>query len=86
MVKLCFSFQSLQRRWESFLSDASALRVALESQLLHWNEFDDGLRQIQRWLSDMDRKTATPEPTASLSERRAQLQKFKASISNRTYL
>ena len=59
------------------MSDASGVRVTLESQLLHWNEFDDGLTQIQRWLSDMERKTAAPEPTASLTDRRAQLQKLK---------
>lgn len=73
--------QVLQEGWDSLMSGTSDVRVALESQLLQWSQFDDNFQQIQRWLKDMERKTGDAEPKADLGEKRAQLQKTKVCLS-----
>ena len=70
---------TIQRDWDAFLSAISDTRMALESCLLQWSDFDDSSEQIQRWLKDMERRLKDSEPKADLSEKKAQHQRFKVS-------
>ena len=71
---------ALQAEWDAFVAAISDTRMALESRLLQWSQFDDSFDMIDRWLKDMERRITDADPKADLSEKKAQLQKLKVSI------
>ena len=69
--------QALQREWDVFVSSISDTRIALETCLLQWSDYDGSYEQIHKWLKDMEKKLTDIEPRSDLGEKKAQLQKVK---------
>ncbi|XP_074648980.1 muscle-specific protein 300 kDa-like isoform X3 [Tubulanus polymorphus] len=69
--------QALQRDWDEFTANISDTKIALETSLLKWTDFDDTRDQVDKWLKDMANKVKETEARADLGEKKVQLQKVK---------
>lgn len=72
--------QQLQRSWEGLMSDMTGTKVTLEACLMKWSDYDGSLRQIQKWMKEMERKVRETDSQGDLGEKKASLFRLKVRL------
>lgn len=77
--KIRSDLRTLRDTWEAHLDKVNQLYKRVESIIMQWSSFDDNFSQASKWLEEIqDRAAAEFELKSTLSDKKAQLQQYKA--------
>ena len=70
--------QSLQSQWDQLVPCINQCKAMQEDQLDKWNDFEDGVDEMDQWFSDVEVSlTETAKPKEDLPEKRTLLEEVK---------